>query len=192
MDTQPCDIVEKGSIDQQTFCDRDHLPGRCDDFDQCPCTHRLKFKKNSVVDLIMVDDTQQAIPLSHPFHLHGHGFYPMNYYCAPSDQPISAEIVRQAVADGTFDAKFGQLKRLDVDYDNPSKKDTIQVPSKGLVVLRVVFDNPGFWLMHCHIDWHLGIGMAFVIQVGELDDIPPPPKNFPKCRNFEPTIVAMS
>lgn len=176
-------------IEVDTFCNRDSLPRRCDGFAQCPCCHREKFKKNSVVDLIMVDDTQQAIPLAHPFHLHGHGFYTLNQYAATPDQPISAEIVRQAVKDGTFNQQFGQVRSTDPNYWNPGKKDTTQIPSKGLAVLRVLFDNPGFWLMHCHIDWHMGIGMAFIIQVGEFDEIRPAPQSFPNCKDYKPSIV---
>lgn len=190
LDTQTKEIVDDGGdIDGQTFCDSEHLPTRCKGFAQCPCTHRVKFKKGSVVDLIMVDDTQQAIPLAHPFHLHGHGFYITNRYSAPPDQPMNGKIVREAINDGTFERRFGQIRKEGKDYGNPCKKDTIQVPSKGLVVLRVLFDNPGFWMMHCHIDWHLGIGMAFIIQVGEFDEFKSAPETIPQCRDFKPTVV---
>lgn len=189
LNTQTQEIIDDdGDIDLQTFCNRTHLPTRCTGFSQCPCTYRVKCKTNSVIDLILIDDTRQPIPLAHPFHLHGHGFYVMNRYSAPPDQPINAEIVQQAIDDGTFYQRFGQEKRPGTNYGNPCKKDTVQIPSKGLVVLRVLFDNPGFWIMHCHIDWHLGIGMAFLIQVGELDEITPPPNNFPTCRDYKPTV----
>lgn len=137
----------------------------------------------------MVDDTQQAIPLDHPWHLHGEWFYCLNQYSATPDQPISAAIVREAIRDGTFNQRFGQMRRSGINYSNPCKKDTTQIPSKGLAVLRVVFDNPGYWFMHCHIDWHLGIGMAIVHQVGEPHEIKPPPETFPKCGDYKPTVV---
>ncbi len=44
---------------------------------------------------------------------------------------------------------------------------------------------PGFWLFHCHYNFHQRIGMALVIQVGEPEDFPKKPKNFPTCGNFE-------
>ena len=35
----------------------------------------------------------------------------------------------------------------------------------GWTVVRFKATNPGMWMMHCHIDWHLTLGMA----VGEYD-----------------------
>ena len=42
----------------------------------------------------------------------------------------------------------------------------------------------GFWFFHCHIEFHVEIGMAVIIQVGDKDDMPPTPKGFPKCGNW--------
>ena len=36
--------------------------------------------------------------------------------------------------------------------------DTFTVPYFGFVVLRVRSDNPGIWLFHCHMDYHLAAG----------------------------------
>ncbi|KAG7386716.1 ferroxidase fet3 [Phytophthora pseudosyringae] len=42
----------------------------------------------------------------------------------------------------------------------------------GYVVFRLNADNPGVWLMHCHIYWHfvLGLGMLFVEAEDVLHD----------------------
>jgi FtsP/CotA-like multicopper oxidase with cupredoxin domain len=32
------------------------------------------------------------------------------------------------------------------------------MPFSGYVRLRFRANNPGFWLFHCHFDWHLPIG----------------------------------
>lgn len=190
-DSQPYDIVDDryGRRDKQTFCDRNNLPSYCDGFAQCPCVHRLKFKKDCVYDIILIDDTPQNNSLSHPIHMHGHGFYPLMQVSARPDQPLSREIVEAALRDGTFYQQFSQMRRPEVDYRNPCKKDTIQVPSKGIQLIRVKMDNPGFWFLHCHIDWHLGIGMAVILQVGELNEIKPAPETFPKCRDYKPRVV---
>lgn len=45
-------------------------------------------------------------------------------------------------------------------------RDTVQIPSRGYAVLRFRADNPGVWLFHCHILWHLATGMAMVMDVG--------------------------
>lgn len=42
----------------------------------------------------------------------------------------------------------------------------------------------GMWFIHCHFAYHQETGMAVVLWQGEYDDIPPPPKGFPKCSDF--------
>jgi hypothetical protein len=46
----------------------------------------------------------------------------------------------------------------------------------------------GFWLMHCHFEWHMAVGMGLVLQVGETSQMLKPPPNFPKCGNYLPDI----
>jgi hypothetical protein len=38
--------------------------------------------------------------------------------------------------------------------------------------------------MHCHLETHMSMGMAVVLQVGEPHEMPQHPQNFPKCSNF--------
>jgi hypothetical protein len=65
-------------------------------------------------------------------------------------------------------------------------KDVISIPSKGYVRFRIRADNPGFWLLHCHYEWHLATGMGLILQVGETHEMVKPPSDFPKCGNFAP------
>ena len=37
---------------------------------------------------------------------------------------------------------------------NPARRDTVIIPGGGHVVIRFRADNPGVWLLHCHIEWH--------------------------------------
>jgi FtsP/CotA-like multicopper oxidase with cupredoxin domain len=46
------------------------------------------------------------------------------------------------------------------------RKDTIIVPSHGRVSVRLVADNPGGWMHHCHNIYHAEAGMMNVLQVG--------------------------
>lgn len=41
---------------------------------------------------------------------------------------------------------------------NPPYKDSILIPNPGYVRLKFRANNPGFWIAHCHFDWHLAIG----------------------------------
>ncbi len=45
------------------------------------------------------------------------------------------------------------------------------LPSFGWVVVAFQTDNPGAWLMHCHIAWHVSQGLA-VDFLEEADQIP--------------------
>jgi FtsP/CotA-like multicopper oxidase with cupredoxin domain len=52
-----------------------------------------------------------------------------------------------------------------LNLTDPVLKDTLNVPSKGEVVIQWRADNPGRWFFHCHIEWHLATGMARVIEI---------------------------
>ncbi|CAH1446986.1 unnamed protein product [Lactuca virosa] len=51
--------------------------------------------------------------------------------------------------------------------------------------IRFVANNPGVWLMHCHIDSHLtwGFAMSFLVEngPGKLESIEAPPLDLPPC-----------
>ena len=55
---------------------------------------------------------------------------------------------------------------MSIAYNDPYSniqillKDVIVVPNRGYVIVRTFLDNPGTWIMHCHIDFHLSLGMA--------------------------------
>ncbi|EJD50994.1 multicopper oxidase [Auricularia subglabra TFB-10046 SS5] len=91
----------------------------------------LTSEDAEVVDLI-IDNLDDG---DHPFHLHGHKFWIM----------------------GTGD---GRYQGQDVDgVENPLIRDTHLIPSFTWTVLRFVADNPGAWAFHCHISWHMAIGL---------------------------------
>ncbi|KAJ7450358.1 laccase [Mycena latifolia] len=71
----------------------------------------------------------------HPFHLHGHNFY----------------VVRSA-GNATY------------NWDNPVIRDVVSTGNSkdDLTTFRFKTDNAGPWFLHCHIDWHLDIGLAVV------------------------------
>lgn len=45
------------------------------------------------------------------------------------------------------------------------------LPAGGWLVLAFETDNPGAWLMHCHIAWHVSEGLA-VQFLERAQDIP--------------------
>ena len=52
----------------------------------------------------------------------------------------------------------------------PAIKDTVMVPARGDVVVRLRTDNPGFWFLHCHQQQHLVDGMALLLQVRAIHE----------------------
>lgn len=96
-------------------------------------------------------------------------------------------------------------------FGHPPLKDTIAVPNNGYVVVRFRADNPGktmgstlivgwyeltfvknffsgYWLFHCHFQFHILIGMNLVFHIGTHADLPPVPPGFPKCGHHLPPI----
>ena len=119
-------------------------------------------------------------------HLHGHHFHvlAMERLGNDTDRLFGAsapgnDITLQTVKDRDREGKIPR------NLDNPPLKDTVVVPDAGYTLVRFVADNPGYWLLHCHMSWHNEVGMALVVKVGTKKDFPEPPKNFPKCGDFE-------
>ncbi|KAF7883499.1 uncharacterized protein EAF02_005419 [Botrytis sinoallii] len=91
----------------------------------------------------------------HPIHLHGHDFY----------------IVAQEA--DVFNPKTSPAK---FNLVNPPRRDVAALPGNGYLAIAFKLDNPGSWLLHCHIAWHAseGLAMQFVesqssIAVGMSD-----------------------
>lgn len=52
-----------------------------------------------------------------------------------------------------------------VPMEVPTWKDTVMVPVGSVVDVLIEMDNPGPWMIHCHISEHLESGMMAVIHV---------------------------
>ena len=84
----------------------------------------------------------------HPFHLHGHNF--------------------QVVARSDEDS--GDYNPANTSFPAvPMKRDTVLVRPNGHVVLRLRSDNPGVWLFHCHIEWHVDSGLIATMVEAPLE-----------------------
>ncbi|ROT37827.1 iron transport multicopper oxidase FET3 [Sodiomyces alkalinus F11] len=86
----------------------------------------------------------------HPFHLHGHNFQVIHR--SPPDAGVFIE---------DEGISFPPV---------PMRRDTVVVQGNGNMVLRFRADNPGVWLFHCHIEWHMeqGLVATFVEAPAEL------------------------
>jgi iron transport multicopper oxidase len=100
-------------------------------------------EKNEVVEIV-VNNLDAAI---HPFHLHGHQFQ----VC---ERPRSGK--------GKFNGHIREFR------ETPMRRDVVSVNANSYVVLRYKATNPGVWLFHCHIEWHVEMGLtATIIEVPE-------------------------
>jgi hypothetical protein len=79
---------------------------------------------------------ETAMDTPHPIHLHGHDF------------------VILAQGHGTYNSS--DVKSL----INPPRRDVATLPAYGHLALAFQTDNPGIWLLHCHIGWHAAEGLA--------------------------------
>lgn len=137
------------------------------------------MKLNTVVELILVDKGV-TFDANHPFHLHGNTF---------------RVIAMERLGNTTTVEEIKELDRKGLIQRKLSKapvKDTVTVPDGGYTILRFHANNPGYWLFHCHIDFHAEVGMAIVFKIGENSDMPPVPENFPECNSFTPEIKEKS
>ncbi|KFY12484.1 hypothetical protein V491_06782 [Pseudogymnoascus sp. VKM F-3775] len=91
-------------------------------------------------------ETTNAVP--HPIHLHGHDF----------------SILAQGT--GTYATVSPTLQ-----LTNPPRRDVAMLPGGGYLVIGFQTDNPGAWLMHCHIGWHTSEGFALQL-VERVSEIP--------------------
>ncbi|KAI9334406.1 multicopper oxidase-domain-containing protein [Obelidium mucronatum] len=109
----------------------------------------------SVLLIVENDDV-----IDHTFHLHGHSFLVINGGNTKEKERRQDTTTRSA----TF-----------------PRRDSIQVPgcvgtgegacSPGFVSLLIHFDNPGVWLFHCHIDWHLAAGLVISFVNTNFGDV---------------------
>lgn len=119
--------------------------------------------------------------MHHPFHLHGFRFLVKNMG-QYKDEHMTAGLARALRLNEPSFSHFTDAYQR----SRPPFKDTISIPSYGFANIRFRADNPGFWLMHCHYEWHINVGMGLVVQVGELEEMVEPPDRFPQCGNYMP------
>lgn len=61
--------------------------------------------------------------------------------------------------------------RATLKFNNPTRRDTTMLPGSGWLVVAFRSDNPGAWLFHCHIAWHVSQGLS-VQFLERVQDIP--------------------
>lgn len=63
-------LTQPELITPATFCDVDNIPDFCaGSLLNCPCTHIIKINLNSIVELVLVDESVRVGLVTHPFHV---------------------------------------------------------------------------------------------------------------------------
>nr|POE65674.1 laccase-3 [Quercus suber] len=95
-----------------------------------------------------------TVNVPHPIHLHGHDFFVLG----------TGHTAWKPVADIAT-----------LNYNNPPRRDVAMLPSGGWLALAFRTDNPGAWIMHCHIAWHADEGFAvqFLESAGSIQSVDP-------------------
>ncbi|XXH03427.1 hypothetical protein Hte_009829 [Hypoxylon texense] len=84
---------------------------------------------------IVINNNNEAI---HPFHLHGHQF----------------QVLARPGSNAGNWSDGVEVNEL------PPRRDTVAVNPKSYAVFRIKADNPGVFLFHCHVEWHVELGLT--------------------------------
>jgi iron transport multicopper oxidase len=110
-------------------------------------SHSFVLGKDQIIDIVVNNHDQGK----HPFHIHGHNFQ---------------TITRSEENAGDFNS----TNTTQTAYPTlPMRRDTVILPPLGHMVLRFKADNPGVWLFHCHIEWHVSQGLMATMVEAPLE-----------------------
>ncbi|CAL1527062.1 unnamed protein product [Lymnaea stagnalis] len=183
--TQP---LEVNTLCNSSDCGEDKL---------CQCSYSISLENNKVYQFVFLN-MGLGKGWAHPIHLHGHSFHvvKMGY---PTYDHTTGKVIGENLdidcrgnpdreksycnAASWANSSWGGNNVPGLELELPVLKDTIIVPTGGYVVVRIKADNPGLWLMHCHIELHNTDGMALVFNESYALH-PKAPVGFPKCGDF--------
>ncbi|KAK4205798.1 putative precursor of iron transport multicopper oxidase FET3 [Triangularia verruculosa] len=129
-------------------------------------THTIVLKKDDIVEIVL----NNLDPGIHPFHLHGHNFQVV-WRSEPDAGPFQDS--------NTTSSSFAPV---------PMRRDTVVVHPNGNLVLRFKADNPGVWLFHCHIEWHVQSGLVATFVEAPLEiqeSLTIPADHLAVCKDLE-------
>jgi len=117
--------------------------------------------QNQLVDVILQNTVAtNGVCESHPFHLHGHkfwvhsqgtGLYNSSGNSAPAtDRPVLRDTLI--------------VYASSYDYLAPNRSVTNYLKPCGWSRIRFIADNPGLWLLHCHVGSHFFMGMSILFK----------------------------
>jgi iron transport multicopper oxidase len=88
---------------------------------------------------------------AHIMHIHGH--LPQVVARVAGEVDNNKIITSQAIYDGNT-SSFPTT---------PIRRDSWLLAEAGYTVIRFIADNPGVWVIHCHMEWHVAAGLTATI-----------------------------
>lgn len=120
----------------------------------------IRLSEGDVLEIVLQNARAlNGVAEFHPWHVHGHSFFVVGR------------------GEGTFDPATDPAN---YNLENPLLRDTATLWPLGWTAMRMVANNPGVWLFHCHLTSHLNMGMGFAIVV-EPDAIGDPSDSVAFC-----------
>ncbi|KAK5644323.1 hypothetical protein RI129_005623 [Pyrocoelia pectoralis] len=164
-------LTQKEDVNKASICSSKKKPSQCNDMEICECVHIEQITLGSAVELIFADlgnDAQEAV-----FHLHGYQFYIVG--SKQFKKRPNLDHLKKLNNQGLL------LKR---NFAKPVIKDTVRVPKNGVVAVRFLANNPGYWMLRDEHSEEWSRGMDVVLQVGGSCDMISKPNNFPTCGSW--------
>ncbi|KAI7881271.1 hypothetical protein K492DRAFT_129151 [Lichtheimia hyalospora FSU 10163] len=110
------------------------------------------IKIGEVVDIVLQNVKAGPVCLAHPWHTHGHSHYQIASGSGEYHHDIHGDI-----------RNFPTPLYRDVSMVYPDDKPD-EEGGCGWTKIRIYSDNPGFWILHCHITAHMMQGKFAVLE----------------------------
>ena len=121
------------------------------------------LRKDQLVDIIIQNTVAfNGVCESHPMHMHGHKFWIHSYgtglYIAEKNvwPDQNDPVLRDSLMVYASSYAYFSPNRSVRNYREPC----------GWTKLRMIADNPGLWMFHCHIGAHTFMGMNVLLKEG--------------------------
>lgn len=107
--------------------------------------------------------------MRHPWHLHGHNFQVVSIGSG-GEGSLNFDSKSNNAA---WDVYFSDLEYWRKNPNkSPSIRDSINIPGNSFAVIRFKPTQPGNWLLHCHVDWHVSKGLGTVLHITGQQNMP--------------------
>ncbi|CAF0985124.1 unnamed protein product [Rotaria sordida] len=119
------------------------------------------LQHNQLVDIIIQNTVAlNGICESHPMHMHGHKFWIHSYGTEMYD---STENIWPDIHDPVLRDSL-MVYATSYAYYFPNRNVTNHRKPCGWAKLRMIANNPGLWMFHCHIGAHSFMGMNVLLK----------------------------